>query len=115
MRREILIIILSISAARALITLRARGSRCCVQSTSIGADASADPKESTTGADLGVKQERKLTPLQRALLSDRPTGRYVSDGWTDEKSRGEFTTSTQHFESFARLETFADKFLAIDE
>ena len=55
----------------------------------------------------------------QALLIDQPTGRFVNDGWLNEKdiTDGELTTSSQHFESFSKIElsTFADNFFAIDE
>ncbi len=55
-----------------------------------------------------------MTPLQQALLNDKPVGTFSEDGWI---SRDEFLTSREHFESFSRIPfpTFADKFLAIDE
>jgi hypothetical protein len=62
---------------------------------------------------------RKLSPLEQALLSDRATGSWVEDGWVDIETFDEawLSSSKNHFNSFKLSSTFkkVDNFLAIDD
>ena len=78
------------------------------------------PLEQAMADECETETVRDLSPLERALLSDPPTGRFVNEGWTEDcgPSAPEVPTTSQFFESFDRSaieKTLADKFFAIDE
>jgi hypothetical protein len=70
-------------------------------------------------AENNQSNKRKLTPLEQALLADRPTGSFVDEGWMEEDivSDSSLSGTAAHFESFKNnpMMTFADKFFAIDD
>lgn len=63
-------------------------------------------------------ETRELGPLEKALLLDGATGRFVSEGWVDESEIDEHNTDADWMASMADQEktrTWADKFFAIDD
>ena len=106
--------------------------------------SSSSPDENSSGSSNSNGDEsspqRKLTPLEMALMVDKPKGRYVNDGWVDDgepkdllvapsasassgsgasSSSGDdgLMSSQDHFADFQRISerTFADRFFAIDD
>lgn len=117
------------------------GTTASSSASSFSFASSSSPDENSSGGSSSnsnsngdESSQRKLTPLEMALMVDKPKGRYVNDGWVNDDEREDvqvapsasvsatagddgLLSSQDHFADFERLSerTFADRFFAIDD